>query len=203
MHYVMSDIHGHSKRFESILKQINLQENDTLYILGDVIDRNPDGVRLLRRIMKMPNVKMVLGNHEHMMLKALYYPIELWSKWHDEKAIRQDNLNTWYRNGGEVTHYYLKHNRKEVRQEIFEYLDKLPVNIEVEVNGKSFILGHAGIWHEEISNRRSNYTVEDAAIKNLTASGLVKKINRKRVNGSHTSNLYVVNNLLEIAEKPP
>ena len=43
----------------------------------------------------------------------------------------------------------------------------------------------------------------DAAIKNLTALGLLQKINRKRVNGSHTSNLYVVNNLLEIAEKPP
>ncbi len=43
----------------------------------------------------------------------------------------------------------------------------------------------------------------DAAVKNLTASGLVQKINRKRVNGSHTSNLYVVNNLLEVAEKPP
>lgn len=80
MNYVVSDIHGHSKRFESILKQINLKETDTLYILGDVIDRNPDGIRLLRRIMKMSNVKMVLGNHEHMMLTALYYPVELWSK---------------------------------------------------------------------------------------------------------------------------
>lgn len=43
----------------------------------------------------------------------------------------------------------------------------------------------------------------DAAIKNLTELGLVQKINRKRMNGSHTSNLYVVNSLLETAEKPP
>ena len=40
MIYVMSDIHGHEGRFDSILKQIDLQPEDTLYVLGDVIDRN-------------------------------------------------------------------------------------------------------------------------------------------------------------------
>ena len=39
MIYVMSDIHGNTRRFDSILKQIDLQPEDTLYILGDVIDR--------------------------------------------------------------------------------------------------------------------------------------------------------------------
>lgn len=46
MIYVLSDIHGHEKRFASILKQINLQPEDTLYVLGDVIDRHPGGVML-------------------------------------------------------------------------------------------------------------------------------------------------------------
>ena len=44
MIYVLSDIHGQKRRFESIMKQINLQPEDTLYVLGDVIDRNPDGI---------------------------------------------------------------------------------------------------------------------------------------------------------------
>ena len=39
MIYVMSDIHGQKRRFDSVMKQINLQPDDTLYILGDVIDR--------------------------------------------------------------------------------------------------------------------------------------------------------------------
>ncbi len=62
MTYVLSDIHGNLRRFESILKQINLQPDDTLYILGDVVDRYPHGVKILRQIMKMPNVKMLIGN---------------------------------------------------------------------------------------------------------------------------------------------
>ena len=33
MIYVMSDIHGQKRRFDSVMKQINLQPDDTLYIL--------------------------------------------------------------------------------------------------------------------------------------------------------------------------
>ena len=76
MIYVLSDIHGNERRFNSIMKQINLQSEDTLYVLGDVIDRHPGGIRLLRRIMAMPNAKMLLGNHEYMMLRALGYPYD-------------------------------------------------------------------------------------------------------------------------------
>lgn len=146
MTYVMSDIHGNSQRFDSVMTQIHLQPEDTLYILGDVIDRYPDGIRILRRIMKMPNVKMLLGNHEYMMLEALEEYEELQTEEqnsHDRKGQRNPKLYQWYRNGGEVTHRYLKHIRKEWRKEICDYLDILPLNLDVEVNGKKYKLIHA------------------------------------------------------------
>ena len=71
MTYVLSDIHGNLRRFESIMKQIDLQSDDTLYVLGEVVDRYPDGIKILWRIMKMPNAKMLMGNHEYRMLKAI------------------------------------------------------------------------------------------------------------------------------------
>ena len=74
MTYVLSDIHGNERRFNSVMEQIGLRPEDTLYVLGDVIDRHPGGIRLLRRIMAMPNAKMILGNHEYMMLRALGRP---------------------------------------------------------------------------------------------------------------------------------
>ena len=74
MVYVMGDIHGNTRRFNSILQQIQLQPEDTLYVLGDVIDRHGDGVRILRQLMAMPNAKVLLGNHEYMMLQALQHP---------------------------------------------------------------------------------------------------------------------------------
>lgn len=119
MIYVMSDIHGHRRRFDSVMKQINLQPEDTLYILGDVIDRNPDGIRILQQLRAMPNVVMLLGNHEYMMLDALYNIPDEEDGYAD--YLREKRLNLWYRNGGDVTHRYLKHIRKSVRQEILEY----------------------------------------------------------------------------------
>lgn len=141
MLYVLSDIHGQKRRFDSIMRQINLQPEDTLYVLGDVIDRNPDGIKILRQLMAMPNVKLLLGNHEHMMLDALWYYGNTFGT--DQKRYQEQRMNLWYRNGGKVTHDYLKHISKTLRAEIFEYLDKLPLNEEVLVNGNLFILVHA------------------------------------------------------------
>lgn len=144
--YVMSDIHGNAERFNSIINQIELKPEDSLYVLGDVIDRYPDGIRILRLLMSLPNVKLLLGNHEYMMLEALDYhadsPPDPWDPWGKSKYIR-----VWYANGGEVTHEYLKHLRKTVRAEIFEYLKSLPLNIEIEVGGIQYLLVHGGIVH--------------------------------------------------------
>ena len=88
MIYVMSDIHGNKRRFDSIMKQINLQTEDTLYVLGDVVDRHPHGGRILRQLMKMPNVQLILGNHEYMMLDALDRPFNE-KDWHQEDEHRR------------------------------------------------------------------------------------------------------------------
>lgn len=142
MIYVLSDIHGQRRRFDSIMEQIKLQPEDSLYVLGDVIDRNPDGIRILLQLMAMPNAKMVLGNHELMMLNALYYPApegDLWEK----RFYYERKQSLWYKNGGGVTHKYLKHIRKDTRQRIFEFLDALPLNYEIKVKDRAFVLTHA------------------------------------------------------------
>ena len=141
MTYVMSDIHGNKRNFDSILKQINLHPDDELYILGDVIDRYPDGIKILMWLMKRPNTWVLLGNHEYMMLKALDKPYKA-DKWRTE-AARDRALMHWYRNGGDVTHAYLKRIRKETRDLIFDYLHSLPVNIELELDDKIYRLVHA------------------------------------------------------------
>ena len=137
----MSDIHGHRRRFDSIMAQINLQPEDTLYVLGDVIDRNPNGIQILRQLMSMPNARMLLGNHEYMMLEALYHTCD-GAGYHAE-YYQERKLMLWYQNGGEITHRYLKRIRKAIRQEILSFLDNCPVNTEIEVNGKTYILTHA------------------------------------------------------------
>ena len=135
MIYVLSDIHGNERRFRSILKQIRLKPEDTLYVLGDVIDRYPAGIRILRQIMAMPNAKMILGNHEYMMLRALGEPYD--DNFDDGRAMEH-----WYRNGGKVTHDHFKRIRKTMRREILDYLHSLPLSIDIQVNGTIYKLVH-------------------------------------------------------------
>ena len=149
MHYVLSDIHGHEERFHSILKQIDLQAEDTLFVLGDVIDRHPWGLRVLRQLMAMPNAKLLLGNHEYMMLRALGHPV-------DSNVDDGTALPHWYRNGGGVTHRHWKFLRKTVRREIIEYLSALPLNRDIEVAGKRYKLVHAApeaLWETNEDRR--------------------------------------------------
>lgn len=111
-----------------------------------VIDRHPDGIRILRKIMVMQNAKMVLGNHEYMMLRAMGYPYDPYGG--TSELMREDATELWYLNDGKVTHDHLKHIRKTLRMEIIQYLLGLPLNIDVEVNGKNYKLVHAAPMDE-------------------------------------------------------
>lgn len=156
MTYVLSDIHGHKRRFDSIMEQIRLQPDDTLYVLGDVIDRNPDGIRILRQLMAATNVKILLGNHELLMLNALYEPFSECAAKNGKS--RELCLAHWYRNGGEVTHNHLKHIRKSVREELFNFLAGLPINEQIEVGRQHYLLTHAA--PVELYTSDSRYTTE-------------------------------------------
>lgn len=55
-----SDIHGEYDKFMELLDKIKLKETDTLYILGDILDRGPHPIKTLRKLMDMPNVICII-----------------------------------------------------------------------------------------------------------------------------------------------
>ena len=131
MHYVLSDIHGNSAAFDTILSMINLTDDDQLYILGDVIDRGPDGIELLQRIRMMKNCVLLLGNHEYMMINAMRKP---------------DNYHLfrlWWMNGCENTYQSFLALSKSEKEDLLEYLEGLPLQTEIDVHGLKYILVHA------------------------------------------------------------
>ena len=55
--YVVSDIHGLYDKFKKACEALDLVNGtDHLYILGDVIDRGKEGIRILEEIMENPHV---------------------------------------------------------------------------------------------------------------------------------------------------
>ena len=71
MDYCVSDIHGYYELFCRLLDKIRFGGGDKLYVLGDVIDKGPDSIRLAKLLFSMSNVYCIAGNHEYDFLK--YY----------------------------------------------------------------------------------------------------------------------------------
>jgi len=73
MHYVISDIHGCYAQFTELLGLIDFKDTDTLYVLGDIVDRGPHPIKVLSALMEMPNAVCIVGNHELMALDGLRF----------------------------------------------------------------------------------------------------------------------------------
>ena len=133
MIYCVSDIHGCFDEFMELLEKIEFKPEDTLYMLGDAIDRGKNTIKCLMYIMRAKNIHMLRGNHEDMMMKSVILRDE-------------DEIDNWlYYNGGDVTLREFLNCQPEEMQEILAFLSSLPCYYQVKVNERSFILVHAGI----------------------------------------------------------
>ena len=70
-HIIIGDIHGCIEEFDELIKKISYnKEKDKLILLGDLIDRGPDSVGVIRRAQEL-QADSVMGNHEHKYIKWL------------------------------------------------------------------------------------------------------------------------------------
>lgn len=123
--YVMSDLHGCYDQFIKLLELINFKEEDELYILGDVIDRGPDSLKIIDYISPKNNITLLLGNHEQMYIEWFEtgYPYD------------------WFGNGGRLTFEELCKKPIEFQYSLYSYFRKLPRFLVVD----KYILVHAGL----------------------------------------------------------
>lgn len=127
----MSDLHGQFNMFKRMLKLINFNDNDQLYILGDIIDRGPASIQLYKYIKSKKNIELIMGNHEKMMVDAF------------KGGASKKNL--WWRNGGNKTLEQYDQMTKEEQKEIRDYFESLPYFKIINVEDKTFVLCHAGL----------------------------------------------------------
>ncbi|MEN0643500.1 YfcE family phosphodiesterase [Alkalicoccobacillus gibsonii] len=58
----LSDIHGNATALEAVLNELNQQEIDKIYILGDLCFRGPEPKRVLELIQGLNNAEVIKGN---------------------------------------------------------------------------------------------------------------------------------------------
>lgn len=135
MLYLISDIHGQLNDFRKLLNKISFDvEKDKMIIMGDIIDRGRDGIRLLELIkpyIENGSMELLMGNHE--MFAIMYLKGEL-------------SERKWMAFGGGDTLRDIKKMYAEEREELLAFLENLP--FYAEINSRYFgdtIVTHTGI----------------------------------------------------------
>ena len=139
MHYVTADLHGNGLLWRKIKEKLNVE--DTLYFLGDAIDRGPDGFYIMLDMLNDPRVTYIKGNHEQ-------FAIDFLRATKDVESLNDVSYNTmslWSGNGGTQTINDIWSDlTKEEAWQLYVCLKNLPEKLEVTVNGTTFLLSHAG-----------------------------------------------------------
>ena len=156
MRYCCSDLHGCFDEFMELLHKLNFSSIDTMYILGDNIDRGPKPVEILKYIYEHDNVISLKGNHEGFLLD--YFESDF------------DDIDTliWDKNDGEITRFAIDKLRKDepaLCRNIASDMKKWNYYIVLE----AFILSHAG--YNGIKLKSMPPTTE--SLKTMTAEDFV------------------------------
>ena len=167
MIYCTSDIHGFPiESFFRLLEKGDFGDQDTLYILGDVIDRNSDGgVAMLRWMMNQPNVEFILGNHEAKLLSCSFLFEEITDESIDHLNFQQMQLLLqWMQNGSQPTMTSLRELKKkdpDALNDLLDYLRDAPLYSVVSAGGRDFVLVHSGLGNFSQEKKLSEYTPDD------------------------------------------
>lgn len=166
MTYVMSDIHGEYGKYLKMLDKIEFSDEDTLFIIGDTVDRGEEPIELLRDMSVRYNVYPIMGNHELMALEVLKPLATEVSEENAERLIRTgvlEKLQFWMNEGGDTTLKGFRALSNDDRMAIIEYLEEFAPFETVKVNGNRFVLVHAGLGNYSPDKKLSEYSLEELA----------------------------------------
>jgi len=120
--YCISDIHNDLDSFRKMLKRIDFSPEDQMYILGDIFDRGPYPFGVYKEILNHENMFPIMGNHEFSLAVS----------------IAKNSKNS-------SSHKILSALLSECDLlEIKNWILKMPFQKAVTVEGRKYLLAHAG-----------------------------------------------------------
>ncbi len=72
---IIGDVHGCLAELKELLNKINLNQSDQLFFIGDLIDKGPDSLGVVRFVYELSikqSVTLIIGNHEDKFLRYLH-----------------------------------------------------------------------------------------------------------------------------------
>lgn len=145
MTYIVSDLHGNYQKFKALLDEICFGERDLMYILGDVVDYGDEAMELIADLSVRLNVYAIAGEHDFTAIRMLRGFDRMLKTGATPDAEYIAEMTAWVQDGGQSTLEGFRALDEEQREGVLEYLEDLSLFEEVEVNGKKYVLVHAGI----------------------------------------------------------
>ena len=138
--YAVSDLHGCYDKYIKLLERLNMTPNDSLYVLGDIVDRGSDGMKILPDLIKRKNIFSCRGNHDHcaqILLRSFAMPNDGCFADGLEEAF-----GLWLSDGGSTTYDEFLKLDESNRYAVLNYLNSLPLFEKLTVEGRRFFLAH-------------------------------------------------------------
>lgn len=170
MTYVISDIHGNYQKFKSILAEIGFKDQDTLFILGDVVDFGESSMELIADISVRVNVFCVAGEHDFLAARMLKGFAKMLKSGASPDPDYITEMTAWVQDGGQPTLDAFRALSEDEREGVLEYLEDMTLFEETDVGGKRYVMLHAGIADYDPDTDLWDYQPEDFFSEPLDAS---------------------------------
>ena len=188
--YVISDIHGEYQRLIKLLKKIDFNDSDMLYLLGDMIDRGNQSLKILQFAMQHQNMIALMGNHEYMAIQPLN-----WLSSNDISQLKNMSADLtkdfveWLNIGGQSTMKEFQALTHDEQENILQYLNELLPYEELTVSGQQFVLVHAGIDNFSKTKDLAEQNIEELIFDK--PSYYLKYFDDKYLGTGHTPTRYI------------
>ena len=160
----VSDIHGHVHYLDGVLKKAEYSIEDTLVVVGDLIDKGPCSLKTVRYVMKLreenPKVYAIMGNVDWLRLHRFFDESAIdflkmlqWTKNVWKKGFFLDILDELKISVEELTSENIEGVRSEIKEKFakeLEFLWNLPTVLVIG----DYLFVHAGIPTDDLDTLR-------------------------------------------------
>ena len=161
MTYVVSNLHGDYDKFTALLKTIRFQEDDLMYVLGDLVDFGEQSMELIADLSVRLNVYCIAGEHDFRAAKLLTGFDKMLKNGSAPDGDYISEMTAWVQDGGQVTLEGFRGLDEEQREGVLDYLCDLSLFEELEIQGKNYLMVHAGIADYQPDSDLEDYLPED------------------------------------------
>lgn len=167
MHWAVSDIHGCYEEYRGLLEKIRFSPQDTLYFLGDAVDRGPEPLKVVLDLAGRENVLPLLGNHDWLAWRVLAGFGETIAKGQLPKGTGQEVAlyYFWRKRGGQTTLDDYRRASPSQRQEMLDYFARCRLWYQKRIGGRLYWMVHAGLGDYAPHRPPQSYTPRQLLIQ--------------------------------------